>query len=155
MRCTTVTSKQQILICGLTKAENLDKSARTHMLIQWSLSLEQLYDHRNVSAELQVQPTWLFDLAKCHTVKTPAGTKMKMRGSHPGVIATTLNDCSRRRSAEGELRQSHSGYFVSLLLQRKLQGPRCRRFYTKMSSFALLELQQPQDRSPHIAPQLC
>lgn len=102
--------------------------------------------HRIASAELQVQQTWLFDLAKCHTVKTPAGTRIKMRQSQPGVIPTSLNDSSRRRGAGGELQQSHS-----LLLQRKLQVPDCGCFYTKRSSPALLERTPttPGQESPH------
>lgn len=91
-----------------------------------SVSLDQLCYHRIASAELQVQQTWLFDLAKCHTVKTPAGTSIKMRQSQPGVIAAFLKDSSRRRGAGGELQQSRS-----LLLQRKLQVPDCGCFYTK------------------------
>lgn len=91
------------------------------------------------SAEVQVQQTWQCDTLLNQTVTTPAGTKIKMRGNQPWVKATSWNDSSRRRRAGGELQHSHSSSSSSLLLQRKLQEPHCRHFYTKMSSPALLE----------------
>lgn len=104
-----------------------------------SASEDRVWSHFavRVSSAVQVQQTWLLDLAKCHAVTTPAGTKIKMRGNQPWVKATSWNGSSRRRRAGGGLQHSHSS--SSLLLQRKLQEPHYRHFYTKMSSPALLE----------------
>lgn len=119
----------------------------------YSVKTQQLSFHGIASAELQVHRTWLFDLEKCHTVKTPAGTKIKIRGSYSGVKATHLNDGSRRGSAGGY--SSRAAVVIS--------SPRsCRESSRSFTAGAftpkwapLGRTQKLQDRSPHIATQLC